>query len=114
MGESADRTSAELARRYGEVARLLIDAGMIVISTTNPFGSEHEEAAEAIRTLVYPAPVISVRMSKDQDEPAAEANLTFTGPGDFDAAARAVIEELKRTGIVAHAIGDQPTFHSSI
>ncbi len=114
LGESADRTSAELARRYGEVARLLIDAGMIVISTTNPFGSEHEEAAEAIRTLVYPAPVISVRMSKDQDEPAAEANLTFTGPGDFDAAARAVIEELKRTGIVAHAIGDQPTFQYSI
>ena len=114
LGDSAERASAELVRRYGEVARLLIDAGMIVISTTNPFGIEHEEAAEAIQTLVYPAPVISVRMSKDHDEPAADANLAFVGPGDFDAAAQEVVEELKRAGILAHAIGDQPMFQYSI
>ncbi len=114
LGDSAEGASAELVRRYGEVARLLIDAGMLVISTTNPFGSEHEEAAQAIRTLVYPAPVISVRMSKDQDEPPGDATLAFVGPGDFDAAAREVIEELKRAGILAHAIGDQPMFQYSI
>ena len=58
----------EMARRYGEVARLLADTGLIVVSTTNPFGMAYAEAAQAIRTLVHPTPVISIQMSRLPDE----------------------------------------------
>ncbi|HEX4968519.1 MAG TPA: GTP-binding protein, partial [Nitrospiraceae bacterium] len=59
---------AEMARRYGEVARLLVDTGLIVVSTTNPFGMAYVEAAQAIRTLVHPVPVIAIHMSKAPEE----------------------------------------------
>ncbi|WP_447975326.1 GTP-binding protein [Nitrospira sp. Kam-Ns4a] len=105
---------AEMIRRYGEVARLLIDTGLIVVSTTNPFGAASQQAAQAIRTLVHPAPVIQVYMSKSPDEPPPEADLSFCGPEDFDAAARQILEALKRRGVLAHAIGAKPVFQYSI
>ena len=114
LGDSAERASAEVVRRYGEVARLLVDTGLIVVSTTNAFGATDQEAVQAIRTLVYPAPVISVYMSTVREEAPPDSDLVFTGPENFDAAARQVIEELKRRGILAHAIGDQPVFQYSI
>ncbi len=114
LGADASAASTEAARRCGEVARLLIDTGMIVISTTNPFGHDHQEAEQIIRTLVYPAPVVSVHMSKGQEAAPPDADLAFAGPEDFDEAARQVIEQLKRSGILATAIGDQPVFQYSI
>ncbi len=114
LGADASAESTEAARRCGEVARLLIDTGMIVISTTNPFGHDHQEAEQIIRTLVYPAPVVSVHMSKGQEAAPPDADLAFAGPEDFDEAARQVIEQLKRSGILATAIGDQPVFQYSI
>lgn len=104
----------EMVRRYGEVARLLMDAGMIVVSTTNPFALPPDQIAESIRTLVHPDPVIAVHMSKADEEPPPNTDLHFAGPTDFDAAARCVIEELKRRGLLAHAIGGKPTFQYSI
>lgn len=104
----------EMARRYGEVARLLIDTGLIVISTTNPFGAAYRQAAQAIRTLVHPAPVIAVHMSKTEEEPPPNTDLQFAGPKNFDEAARQIIEELKRKGVLAQVIGGQPTFQYSI
>lgn len=104
----------EMVRRYGEVARLLIDTGLIVVSTTKAFGVTYAQAARAIRTLVHPAPVITVHMSKGAEEPPAETSLHFAGPKDFDEAARRVIEELKARGVVAQAIGAKPTFQYSI
>ncbi len=110
--DSAD--VAEMIRRYGEVARLLIDTGLIVVSTTNPFGAANQQAAQAIRTLVHPAPVIQVYMSKSPDEPPPETDLSFCGPENFDEAARQILEELKRRGVLAHAIGAKPVFQYSI
>lgn len=104
----------EMARRYGEVARLLIDTGLIVISTTNPFGAAYRQAAQAIRTLVHPAPVIAVHMSKTDEEPPPNTDLMFAGPKNFDEAAKQIIEELKRKGVLAQAIGVRPTFQYSI
>ncbi len=104
----------EMARRYGEVARLLIDTGLIVISTTNPFGQSYRQALPSIRTLVNPAPVIAVHMSKSQEEPPPNTDLQFAGPKDFDGAARQIIEELKRKGVLAQAVGVRPTFQYSI
>ncbi|MFQ5991183.1 MAG: GTP-binding protein [Nitrospiraceae bacterium] len=104
----------EMIRRYGEVVRLLIDTGLIVVSTTNAFGSAHSQAAEAIITLVHPAPVLVVYMSKTEEDPLPYTDLVFAGPKDFDKAARHIIEELKRRGVLAHTIGAKPTFQYSI
>jgi bifunctional enzyme CysN/CysC len=107
----AEPDAAEMVRRFGEVARLLIDAGMIVVSTTNAFGlADHQ----AIRTLVHPAPLIAVHMSKAEEPLPSNTDLAFAGPKDFDEAARRILEELKRRGVLARAIGAKPTFQYSI
>src|SRR5215469_1116911 len=114
LSETARGQTTEMVRRYGEVARLLIDTGVIVVSTTNPFGISYAEAAQAIRTLVHPAPVIAVHMSKAPEEPPPGTDISLSGPTDFDAATRQILDELKRRGVLAQAIGAKPTFQYSI
>ena len=72
------------------------------------------EAAQAIRTLVHPTPVISVHMSKVPEEVPPNTDIVLSGPSDFDAATRLVLDELKRRGVLAQAIGAKPTFQYSI
>lgn len=114
LSEEERGQTTEMARRYGEVARLLIDTGLIVVSTTNPFGLAYREASEAIRTLVHPAPVIAVHMSKIAEEPPPNTDVVLTGPTDFDAATARILDELKRRGVLAQAIGAKPVFQYSI
>ncbi len=114
LSESERSQTAEMARRYGEVARLLADTGLIVVSTTNPFGPAYIEAVQAIRTLVHPTPVICVHMSKVPEEAPPNTDVLLSGPSDFDAATRRILEELKRRGVLAQAIGAKPTFQYSI
>jgi bifunctional enzyme CysN/CysC len=114
LSEEERGQTAEMARRYGEVARLLIDTGLIVVSTTNPFGLAYREAIQAIRTLVHPAPVISIHMSKTEEEPPPNTDVVLTGPADMDLATKRIMEELKRRGVLAQAIGAKPTFQYSI
>jgi bifunctional enzyme CysN/CysC len=102
--------AGELVRRFGEVARLLIDTGLIVVST-NPFG---RNAVDTIRTLVHPAPVMAAHMSNTEEDPPANTDLIFAGPKDFDAIADRIVEELKRRGVLAQAIGARQQFHYSI
>jgi len=114
LPESERGQTTEMARRYGEVARLLVDTGLIVVSTTNPFGLAFIEAAQAIRTLVHPTPVISVHMSKAPEEVPPNIDIVLAGPTDLDAATRRVLDELRRRGVLAQAIGAKPTFQYSI
>jgi bifunctional enzyme CysN/CysC len=114
LTESNRTNVMEMARRYGEVARLLIDTGLIVVSTTKVFGSAYRQATEAIRTLVHPAPLIAIHMSKDSEEPLPNTDLHFAGPKNFDELAANILEELKRRGVLAEAIGVKPTFQYSI
>ncbi len=114
LSEEERGQTTEMARRYGEVARLLIDTGLIVVSTTNPFGLAYREASEAIRTLVHPAPVIAVHMSKTEEESPPNTDVVLTGPTDFDAATARILDELKRRGVLAQAIGAKPVFQYSI
>ncbi len=106
--------AAERIRRYGEVARLLIDTGLIVVSTSKTFGIAYQQMAQMIRTLVHPAPVIAVHMSQSDEEAPQETDLHFSGPKDFDGAGRQIMEELKRRGVLAESIGNRPTFQYSI
>ncbi len=114
LSEEERGQSTEMARRYGEVARLLTDTGLIVVSTTNPFGLAYREASQAIRTLVHPAPVIAVHMSKTEEEPPPNTDVVLSGPADFDAATARILNELKRRGVLAQAIGAKPIFQYSI
>jgi len=106
--------ATETVRRYGEVARLLIDTGLLVISTTNPFDLPSDQVVQAIRTLVHPTPVLTVYMSQEPGDCPSEADLAFTGPEDFDASTRQIIEALKQKGILAQALGVKPAFQYSI
>ncbi|UVT22033.1 MAG: adenylyl-sulfate kinase [Nitrospira sp.] len=114
LSEEERGQTTEMARRYGEVARLLTDTGLIIVSTTNPFGLAFREAAQAIRTLVHPAPVIAVHMSRSEEEPPPNTDVVLSGPTDFDAATARILEELKRRGVLAQAIGAKPIFQYSI
>ncbi|QPD05816.1 MAG: Sulfate adenylyltransferase subunit 1 [Candidatus Nitrospira kreftii] len=114
LSEEERGQSTEMARRYGEVARLLTDTGLIVVSTTNPFGLAYREASQTIRTLVHPAPVIAVYMSKTEEAPPPNTDVVLSGPTDFDAATARILNELKRRGVLAQAIGAKPIFQYSI
>ena len=89
------------AREYGLVA-------------ANPFGLHYKEAVQAIRTLVHPAPVIAVHMSKTAEEPPPNTDIVLSGPTDLDKATKQIMEELKKRGVLAQAIGTKPTFQYSI
>lgn len=114
LSEEERGQSTEMARRYGEVARLLTDTGLIVVSTTNPFGLAYREASQAIKTLVHPAPVIAVHMSRTEEAPPPNTDVVLSGPTDFDAATARILDELKRRGVLAQAIGAKPIFQYSI
>ena len=107
----SEEDTGEIVRRFGEVARLLMDTGLIVVSTTNALGGADHQA---IRTLVHPTPVITVHMSKSEEASPPDTDLAFAGPKDFEAIADQVMEELKRRGVLAQAIGAKPQFHYSI
>ena len=104
----------ETIRRYGEVARLLLDTGVLLISTTNSFNLSVDHVVEAVRTLVHPAPVLTVYMSQETGYSPLESDLVFTGPEDFTATAHAILETLKRKDVLAEAVTNDSTSQFSI
>ena len=105
---------AEIVRRYGEVARLLTDTGLLIISTTNSFTLPTSQVVQAIETLVSPIPIVTVHMTKETQSLQDEMDLTFSGPEDFDACAQQILELLKTKGILAKTLGARPDFLYSI
>ena len=104
----------ETIRRYGEVARLLLDTGLVLISTTNSFNLPADHVVEAIRTLVHPVTVLTVYMSQDPGPSPMESDLSFAGPEDFTATAHDVLETLKRKDVLAETMKNDPTSQFSI
>jgi bifunctional enzyme CysN/CysC len=77
----------ELVRRFGEVAHLLLDAGLLVVSTTNVIGlSDHE----AITMQVAPFPTLVVHLGAATAQPEA-TDLRFDPGGDPDVAADVIL-----------------------
>jgi bifunctional enzyme CysN/CysC len=105
---------AEIVRRYGEVARLLTDTGLLIISTTNSFSLPTSQAVHAIQTLVNPTPVVTIHMAKETQNLQEEMDLIFEGPEDFDSCSHQILEHLKAKGILAEAQGTRPHFQYSI
>ena len=52
-------------RRFGEVVKLFLDAGHVVISTSNVFN--HENHAD-LRLLAEPSPVVEILVSDDPED----------------------------------------------
>ncbi len=66
----------ELVRRFGEVANILLDAGLLVISTTNVIGlADHRQIA----TQIAPAPMFLVHVGAKSDELADRADVCIDG-----------------------------------
>jgi bifunctional enzyme CysN/CysC len=70
-----EATQAELVRRFGEVAHLLLDAGLLVVSTTNAIGLADHGAVQA---LIPDAPSIVVDIDPAGDS-LAPCDLRVSG-----------------------------------
>ena len=97
----------ELVRRFGEVARLLMDTGLIVISIAD---AVEMTDFKAVQTLVHPAPVISVYLGERAGDASPDVDLTLSNPEDMETASQNIVEELKRRGVLAQAIGRRQRF----
>ena len=97
----------ELVRRFGEVARLLMDTGLIVISIAD---AVEMTDFKAVQTLVHPAPVISVYLGERTGDASRDVDLTLSNPEDMETASQNIVEELKRQGVLAQAIGRRQRF----
>ena len=110
----SESNPTEAVRRYGEVARLLTDTGLLIISTTNSFSQPTGQVIEAIQTLINPTPVVTIHMTKEEQHLQPDTDLTFAGPEDFDERVRQILDLLKTKGILAESLGTRPEFLYSI
>ena len=68
----------------GEVARLLTDTGLIVLSTTNPFSLPAGTVAQAIQTPCESYSSCHYLYVERTESLLPDATLTFLGPEDFN------------------------------
>ena len=93
----SDNDGEEKVRRFGEVAQVLLRAGLIVVSTTNTFTlAEHQ----IIRTLVHPHPVVSVHMSFSAKHLPEQTDLGFLAAGDLEQPVREILEKMSALAIL--------------
>lgn len=93
----APGSGTEAARRFGEVAVVLLRAGFIVVCVTNDIPQEDHPV---IRDLVHPHPVVNVHMDKVEGAPPPAADLFFRSDADFRTAARAIRDRMEAVGIL--------------
>jgi bifunctional enzyme CysN/CysC len=73
-----DAAQSELVRRFGEVAHLLVSAGLIVVSTTNAIGLAD---ATAVQALVPDTPMLLVDVDpEDESTQACDLRIRGTEP----------------------------------
>lgn len=97
----------ELVRRFGEVARLLLDAGSLVIVTSDGFELIDYQPLVA---LVHPSPALVVRVGQEVGDGSPDADLALdalTDASSIDAAAAAVSGELARREILGELSDDR-------
>jgi bifunctional enzyme CysN/CysC len=73
-----DAAQSELVRRFGEVAHLLVSAGLIVVSTTNAIGLAD---ATAVQALIPDTPMLLVDVDpEDESTQACDVRIRGTEP----------------------------------
>ncbi|GFO69014.1 adenylyl-sulfate kinase [Geomonas limicola] len=94
----SDWNGAEMVRRFGEVAQVLLRAGLIVVSTTNTFSvSEHQ----IIRTLVHPHPVLTVHISSCEEELPEQTDLGLVTMNDLTPAVECILQKMTELAILS-------------
>ena len=92
-----DATQQELVRRFGEVAHLFIDAGLIVVSTTNAIGLGDFGAVQA---LIPDAPTVAIEI--DPTGTSAEpCDLRIVGTEPEAEVIARIVELLEKRHILA-------------
>ena len=71
-----DGAKSELVRRFGEVVHLLLNAGLIVVSTTNVIGLAD---ATAVQALIPDAPLVLVEIVDARAGRAQPSDLVVDG-----------------------------------
>lgn len=89
-----DEASREHIRRLGEVLHILLDAGMIVISTALELTARD---LEDIETLVAPYPMFAIRIGPGAEN---DADLTLPAPSDATRDLAAVLARLREGGLI--------------
>ncbi|CAI2717232.1 Sulfate adenylyltransferase subunit 1 [Nitrospina watsonii] len=86
-------TDGEAVRRFGEVAKLFLDAGHVVISTSNVFNQEDHSN---INLLIEPSPLVEIRVTDDRfPKGMPEIVLSLDDVKDTDAAVNRIVDYLK-------------------
>lgn len=89
-------TQQELVRRFAEVAHLLLDAGLLVVSTTNAIGLAD---VAAVQTLIPDFPVLAIEINTEKNALSC-ADLRLTGQEPNPEAAAKIITLLTRQTIL--------------
>ncbi len=93
---SVDAARAELVRRFGEVANLLLTAGLIVVSTTNAIGlADHS----AVQTLIGDTPSVVIEIDP-LGSSTAPCDLRITGNESDAQVVAQVVELLTKRGVM--------------
>ncbi|MCS5622181.1 MAG: adenylyl-sulfate kinase, partial [Nitrospinaceae bacterium] len=72
LNDPQSNSESESARRLGEVAKLFLDAGHVVISTSNAF---HRDDQTDLKLLANPYPVVEIQVSS---KPTGEPDLILS------------------------------------
>ena len=86
-------SDGEALRRFGEVAKLFVDAGHVVISTSNVFNQEDHSN---ISLLVEPTPIVEIQVTNDKfPKGKPEIVLTTDEAANHETAVQKVLDYLK-------------------
>jgi bifunctional enzyme CysN/CysC len=86
-------SDGEALRRFGEVAKLFVDAGHVVISTSNVFNQEDHSN---ISLLVEPTPIVEVQVTDDKFlKGKPEIVLSVAEAEEHEAAVQKILDYLK-------------------
>ena len=91
-------SDGEALRRFGEVAKLFVDAGHVVISTSNVFNQEDHSN---LSLLVEPTPIVEVQVTNDKfPKGKPDIILTTDEAADHESAVQKVLDYLKEKKIL--------------
>ena len=91
-------SDGEAVRRFGEVAKLFVDAGHVVISTSNVFN--HEDHSN-ISLLIEPTPIVEIQVTRDKfPKGKPEVVLTVDEAANHETAVQKILDYLKEQKIL--------------
>lgn len=110
VGLDADMLAAdrpEVVRRFGEVVRLLLDTGLVVVCPTRGL---QEEDYRAVQTLVHPVPVLLIDLGTADQDSSLQPDMRFSDIGLIEEACGQIVEEMKARNLLAHALNEKRRF----